>query len=170
MRRGGLRYQGGRSGCGLRGRSGFSLIELVVVLLVTSVTLGIGIASFQAYYNSSATRRAAELFVHDLATARATAIRERSSVTIAFNEAARSYEIRTSEGRLLLARSFAPGSEISLTVLALEVAGDSIVFSPRGVVDLSGVVGSLGVARFEAGERSAFATFNALGAAEVEGF
>ena len=53
-----------------RGARGFSLIELTVVLILASVTLGMGIGGLSGYRQRVAAHHAAQLFVLDLSLAR----------------------------------------------------------------------------------------------------
>ncbi len=154
----------------LRGPRGFSLIELVVVLAVAGITLGIAVAAFGFFRDATAARRAAETFSRDLTMARGVAVRERSAVSIVFDEAERSYVVRTAAGREIQTRDFGRGGEIPLSEIALEFPGDSLTVSGRGVVLFGAMAGPLGVARFRAGSREYFVQFNALAATRIDIF
>jgi hypothetical protein len=61
-------------------------------------------------------------------------------------------------------------ADVDLSEIGLNFRGDTVVVSPRGVVDLSGIVGggSLGEASFTAGTAQFTVSFNSLGASKVE--
>jgi prepilin-type N-terminal cleavage/methylation domain-containing protein len=147
--------------------AGFSLAELIVVLIIITVGVAISVAYFGEYRSRTAARGAAETFARDLALARSTAIRERNPVAIVFDEPGLSYELRSSEGRIVVVRSFTAGGEVPLAAIDLELTGDSVVFDPRGIATLTGAPGALATARFEAGSGDYVVSFTALGAAEV---
>lgn len=156
-----------------RGRpdEGFSLLELLVVMLIVGVTVGIGVMGYRTYAENTAARRAAEVFAMDLSLARSAAVRERRPVTVEFDEANLVYRIETGEGRLVRMRDFSAGGEIRLGSIALvDPAGGVFEFSPRGHADLSGTGSGLGMARFVAGGGRYQVTFNALGTSRVEPF
>lgn len=151
-------------------RNGFSLLELVVVLVIVGVTMGVGITGYRTYQQNTAARRAAEVFVMDLSVARSSAVRERRPVAVIFDEANLSYRIETSQGRVIRVRDFSSQGEIPIGSISLDLNGDEVVFNGRGFADLAGAVGSLGLARFEAGGGRYEVRFNALGRARIEPF
>ena len=148
-----------------RSRDGFTILELLVVMALVAITLAITQQVYDRYQERTATRRAAKLFGLDLSLARSAAVQGRRRAVIRFDEAGRSYEVRSN--RLLLRRSFGPGSDAPLESIDLELPGDSVAFNARGMADLGGVPGSLGRAVFYAGETSFAVSFNALGASRV---
>jgi type II secretion system protein H len=148
-------------------RRGFSLIEMVIVLVVAALTMGVAVNSMRDYSQRTAARRAADVFARDLQIARATAIRERNTVVIDFDEAGLSYVVRTSAGRIVNTRAFGAGGEIRLQAIDLALDGDSVPFSARGIATLAGAVGSLATATFTVGSHEYEVSFSALGASEV---
>jgi prepilin-type N-terminal cleavage/methylation domain-containing protein len=161
----GVRPEGGSASS----KRGFSLLEMAVALVVVAVITGLSVLSFGEYSRRTAARRAAEVFGRDLAVARATAVAERTPVAVVFDEAAGSYLIRTAGGDVLVSRNFGSGGEIPLSSIDLEVDADSVIFSERGILDFTGIPGSLAAALFQAGDRTYRVSFNATGMAEVEG-
>jgi type II secretion system protein H len=151
-------------------REGFSLLELVVVLVIIGVALGIAAMGYRTYQENTSTRRAAEVFVMDLTTARSSAIRERRSVAITFEGTSLRYRVETDEGRVVQVRDFSPAGEIRLGGIVLDLPGEAVVFDARGFASLEGGSGSLGVARFRAGASGHEVRFNALGRARIEPF
>lgn len=149
-------------------RAGFTVLELLVVLLLASVTMGgVGLA-FSRYSARASARQAAEIFRQDLRLARSWAAGSKRPVTVRFSEAGLRYVIRIQGGDTLLVRSFGPGAEIRLTSLDLRLGGDSLAFDSRGVAHLSGAPSGTGEALFSAANSTYAVRFNSLGLARVE--
>jgi type II secretion system protein H len=153
-----------------RSESGFTLLELLIVLVIVSITMGVGIVGYRTLQQNTAARRGAEVFAMDLTLARSSAVRERRPVAIVFEEADLRYVIRTSEGRVIRVRDFSPAGEIRLGAISVELDGDSVAFNARGISDLAGAGGPLGRARFVAGGGRYEVEFNALGTSRIEPF
>ncbi len=148
---------------------GFTLIELLVVLTIVAIGLTFALLSFTGYFQRTNAQRAAQVFAQDLTLARASAIRSRDRVVIRFNEASRWYAVQTGGGATELARRrFGLNADIDLTAIALDIVGDSVVFDRRGVADLSGAGGPLGVARFSSGAVTYRVSFNSMGASKID--
>ncbi len=147
---------------------GFSLIEILVVLVLTVILMGITALVFSGYQERTSARQAATLFGRDLSLAKSAALRGRERVTIRFDEPGREYRVLREAGDTLFTRRFSDGSDIELSQINLELPGDSLWFDSRGVVDLSGASGSLGTAIFRAGGTSYTLSFNSMGASRVE--
>ena len=155
------------SGIRRASRAGFSLIEMLVTLILLSISLAAVMTVFANYLERTTAQRAAQVFAMDLRFARTTAVRGREIVVVNFDEGALSYIVRLSSGDTLVNREFEAGQDIVLDVLDLQMSGDSLVFDTRGVVDLSGAGSSLGVARFTAGDMEYDVSFNSMGASRV---
>ena len=156
-------------GSSFRKSTGFTLLELLIVLTLFSLTLGFGSLAFGTYYRRSAARRAAQVFAQDLTLARATAVRIRESVVIRFYEDAQRYVVETQSGSVeLTTRRFGINADIDLSAIDLNLTGDSLVFSSRGIADLSGASGALGTATFSSGDIGYTVSFNSMGASKVE--
>lgn len=150
---------------------GFTLIELTIVLVLAAVTLGFAGLTFGDYFRTSSARQAGLVFARDLSLARSTALRSRETVVVRFDESNRWYQVRMqSSGRVIVRRRFGAKADVALSGLDLRMSGDSLVVSPRGIVDLSGIVdsGSLGEARFSSGATAYSVYFNSMGASKVE--
>lgn len=143
---------------------GFSLIEVTVVLVLAAVLLTLAAGAFAGYQSRSSAQRAAQVFSRDLALARASARRLREPVAIRFYEGSMWYTVTMEGGRELVRRRFGTGSEIVLSVIDLEIPGDSLRFGPGGVATLAAATGT---ALFQAGSSQWEVEFNALGAARV---
>ncbi len=150
-------------------RGGFTLLEVLAVMTISAVLLGTSGLVLGRYLARTSARRAAQVFAQDLAHARMLAVRGRASVVVRFHESTLRYELGpVGSADPWVSRSFGGAQGIDLSLVALDLAGDSLVFDRRGVADLSGAGGSLGRARFQAGPTTYTVRFNGLGAARVE--
>ncbi|MGD8318936.1 MAG: GspH/FimT family pseudopilin [Gemmatimonadota bacterium] len=150
---------------------GFTLLELTIVLVLASLVLGYAGLTFSGYFQRSSARRAAQVFARDLTLARSAALRSREPVVIRFNEDGRWYQIQTSGSATeLVRRRFGVSADVNLSAIDLRMRGDSVVFTPRGMADLSNIqgTGSLGEAAFAAGATEYDVLFNSMGASRVE--
>jgi len=150
---------------------GFTLIELTIVLVLAALTLGFAGLTFGDYFRTSAARQAGLIFARDLSLARSTALRAREKVVVRFDESDRWYQVAMeSSGREIVRRRFGANADVALSGIDLLTSGDSLVVSPRGILDLSAIVGSgsLGEARFAAGATAYSVFFNSMGASKVE--
>ena len=149
-------------------RLGFTLIEMLVGLILFTISLGMASAVFSGYQSRTAAYRAAQIFTMDLSLARTSAMRGREAVIVDFDEAAGSYLIRLGSGDTLVQRDFGQDGDIRLASLNLQFTGDSVVFDRRGVGDLSGSGSPLGIASFHAGPTIYDVSFNVMGASKVD--
>ncbi len=146
---------------------GFSLVELTVVLVLAGISIGMAGGAVSGFRQKTAARHAAQLFVQDLSLARAHAVRGREPVVIRFFESSRWYSISAmTSGRELVRRRFNVNADIPLAAIDLEMVGDSLFFTSRGI--LNGVGGHLGAATFSAGVETYAVSFNIMGASKVE--
>jgi Tfp pilus assembly protein FimT len=151
------------------GREAVTLIELVIVLVLAGITMGFGSLVFSGYFQRTSAQRAAQVFAHDLSLARTTAVRTREPVVIRFYETLRWYEVESQTSAVELARRrFGTNADIDLSAIALDFTGDSVVFNARGMADLSGASGALGIATFSSGSVTYTVSFNSMGASKVE--
>lgn len=149
--------------------SGFTILELTIVLLLSALTLGYAGLTFSGYFRRLSAQRAALVFARDLKLAREAALRSRQPVVIRFDETDLWYEVvQESSGTELVRRRFGKDGDIALSAINLLMSGDSIALSSRGVVDLSNAGGGLGEARFSMGTASYVVYFNSLGVSKVE--
>lgn len=150
-------------------RRGFTLLEIVVVLIVAAVVVLIGTLTFSGYFQRNSARRAAQVFAQDLVAARSFAIRSQEPVVIRFYEASRWYEVATQTSATEIARRrFGANADIDLSAVTLDVAGDSLVFDSRGMADMSGAGGALGTATFSSGAVTYTVSFNGMGASKID--
>lgn len=150
-------------------RRGFTLIELTIVLMVVGLMLTVGGLTFGNYFERASAQRAAQVFAQDLTLARAWAVRSREPVVIRFFESSMWYEVEAQSSATEVARRrFGASADINLSSVALDVAGDSVVFDSRGIADLSGASGPLGVATFSSGAVTYTVSFNSMGASKID--
>jgi len=148
---------------------GFTLIELIVVLGVSAVTITLGALSLSGYAQRSAARNAARVFAQDLVAARGFAVRGQESVVVRFYESTLWYEVAApSSGTRIARRRFGDDAELKLSALSLDTSGDSLVFDPRGLADMSGAGGPLGTATFSSGAARYTVSFNGMGASKID--
>ena len=152
----------GRAG---RAPGGFTLIEMALVLVIVAVMLLVAVAAFSDYNERTSARRAAQVFAGDLTLARSMAVRGRETVTVKFNEGSLWYTVTTATGRLLARRTFGSTGEVSLSGLSIDLTGDSVRFSTRGIANLG--ASTLGSAVFRAGTIQYQVQFNSMGTSKV---
>ena len=153
-----------------RTRRGFTLLELVVVLSLSALVLGFAGLTFSGYFQRSSARRAAQIFAQDLTAARSYAVRSREPVVIRFYESSLWYEIetQTTATEVVRRRFLGASADIELSAVTLDITGDSLLFSARGVADLSGAGGALGTATFSSGATTYTVSFNGMGASKID--
>jgi prepilin-type N-terminal cleavage/methylation domain-containing protein len=152
-----------------RSRAGFTLIELVTVLVIAAVGLTYATLAFSGYFQRVNAERAAQLFAQDLALARTVAMRSRERVVIRFYEAGLWYEIEAqASGTKLATRRFGTNADIELSAIGLGMPGDSLVFDRRGFANLGGIPGPLGTATFASGAVTYTVSFNSMGASKLD--
>jgi prepilin-type N-terminal cleavage/methylation domain-containing protein len=153
----------------LASRRGFTLLELLMVVMLIAVVTTYGILQFSGYFQRTAAQRAAQVFARDLTLARGWATRGRQPVVIRFYESARWYEVvEQVSGTQVVVRRFGTNADIDLSGVELDFTGDQVVFDSRGAADLSGAAGPLGTARFSSGAHRYTVSFNSMGASKIE--
>jgi Tfp pilus assembly protein FimT len=165
----GLSRSSGRASDSRRS-GGFSLLELAIVLVMAGLVMGFAGLTFSGYFQRSSAKRAAQVFAGDLTLARSAATRSREAVVLRFYEEGGWYRIQMAgSGTELVRRRFRVNADVDLSAIDLVFRGDSVLFSPRGVVNLENIQGrgSLGEARFSSGSTMFKVYFNSLGASKV---
>ena len=145
-------------------QSGFTLVEMLIVLSIVSLSLLIANNSYIAFRESSTLNRAARVIAADVGLARSYAIRNRTSVALVADESTASYVVRDGSGTVYLRRAFDASSEMRLETLDVKLPGDSVAFNSRGMLTLGAA--SVEVGR-SAGSREV--EFNAIGRWRITG-
>lgn len=134
-------------------RQGFTMVELLIAITLLGIVLGIGFVGMRGFNESSVVDRAATAVASDVTLTRSYAIQRRSTVTMAADEANRRYEIRdASTGDVLEVRSFAADTDLPLTRLDVQTAGDALTFNARGLL-VSGGTATILVERMDTGKQ-----------------
>jgi Tfp pilus assembly protein FimT len=145
------------------------MIELAVVIAVAGIVVTLGTLTFSGYFRRNSARRAAQVFAQDLVAARSFAVRSQEPVVIRFYEGSLWYEVEAqSSAEEIARRRFGGEADIDLSGVTLDTDGDSLVFSARGVADMSGAAGSLGTATFSSGDVTYTVSFNGMGASKID--
>lgn len=152
----------------MKGTRGYTLIEILIVIIIMAVVMTMGGLVFSRYFVRTSARRAAVVFGQDLTVARNTAARSRQVVVVDFDERNLSYVVRLAAGDTLIFRSFDDESDVRLSSINLDFAGDTVAFDDQGVADLSGASGSIGRALFVAGTTTYVVSFNSIGSSRLE--
>ena len=150
-----------------RAASGFTLVELMVVMLLVTGLTSIAVVALSSTQSRSAARAAAQHFATDLRQARAFARRSNEAVTITFDETVDSlhYTVIGESGDTLVDRRFRSGFDVRLDSFDLRMAGDTLRFEADGIASLDGAQpeGSTATARFVAGSVTYVVRFNSTG-------
>ena len=77
---------------------GFTVIEMLISLILFTISLALATSVFSSYQARTAAQRAAQVFAMDLSVARAAAVRGRVPVIVNFDEAGKTYLIRQESG------------------------------------------------------------------------
>ena len=143
----------------MRSESGFSLIELFIVVAIMTILASIAVPNMVAQSNQDRLRGAVNNLRGDLQTAKMSAIRENAIVVV--NLFANRYEVfvdngaganagnwgRDADELLLVSRKMEPG--VSIDIAATNLANDRTRFDGRGLPEN---VGSI-VLKSKAGQR-----------------
>ena len=111
---------------------GVSLIELLCAVVVAGVLLTATFTAVASYDRTRRASRVAGLLEWEVTVARSYAIRSGRPMSLIVDESARSVVLRdgASTWRTL---SLGDGSRFRVDRLDLDIAGDSLLFSPRGL-------------------------------------
>ena len=114
-------------------RSGFSMLEMLLVMIVISVLVGIAIPKMARIIRHERVNRAAQVLVQDLQNGFAMAGRQRAPVRLTFTPATMSYTFTDrASGTVLQTRTMATGADYSLSSMTVEPV-NSIDILPNGI-------------------------------------
>ena len=105
-------------------RHGFTLLEVLFVLVVSAIMMTAVVNGFARYTRERSAQQAAYLLSRDLRLARASAIGSRQPISLVVDPGARSYVIRDTLGNEIARRTFAAGSELMIESISLGQPGD----------------------------------------------
>lgn len=128
----------------LRRSGGYTVIELLLVMIIMGVLAGITYARMGPTLERARVRGAASVLAGDLQYAQVLAARQRGPVVIAVNAGALTYQIADRAGTVFRTRDFGAAGEYALTELtaspaSLEVFPNSM--APQGATYTVGVGG-----------------------------
>lgn len=122
----------GKNGAQRASQAGFTIIELLVVVLVLGIAATFATPPISRFIRHDRVNRAATVVRSDLLNLFAVAGRQRSPLRLVANNTTRTYTITDRKtGSVLRTRDFGSGSEYSLT--ALVVSPTTIDVFPNGV-------------------------------------
>ncbi len=141
--------------------AGFTLVELLIVMLMLSVMTTIAVAQYRTYLDRVGPERAARLIGTYLSLTRGYAIRRRAPVSLVMDGTDRKMWIRSATDTIQ-SRELGDDTDFRIVTLTMGFPGDSISFSSRGVCRECGLTGTGTIT--VAGEHVGYVvTFNALG-------
>lgn len=117
----------------LAGRtSGFSMLEMLIVLIIIAILVGIVIPKISRLIRHERVNRAAQVLVQDLQNGFAMAGRQRAPVRLTFTPTTKTYVFTDrASGTVLQTRVMSSGSEYSLTSMSSDALTVDIL--PNGI-------------------------------------
>lgn len=118
-----------------RSRSGFSLVEVMIVMVTVGLLLSIAAPRMGGYFARVKADGVADQIATDLAYARSLAVRQGRPVQLRYFPASYTYVVQENPGPSAIARrhgGLEDGME-DVEVTFFPASQDSVVFSPRGL-------------------------------------
>lgn len=112
--------------------AGFTLIELMITIVIFSITLTFGVSSYRAWVKSSQIRNAAESIVNGIQRARAEAVKRNTSIVFDLS-ADSSWQISVAGSGVIETRSSSEGSK-NVTVQATPLGATTITLNSLGMI------------------------------------
>jgi prepilin-type N-terminal cleavage/methylation domain-containing protein len=126
---------GGLARCGAK-RRGFSLVELLVVIMIVAVAMAATIPRIGAVTNQTKVQRANQALQQDVQQAWAIASRNRAPVTLKFVSSSMQLQITNLTGSTIYKRTgYGTGGGYGLTSTELKMAPTSITVFPNGLAN-----------------------------------
>lgn len=116
-------------------QSGFTLIEMLLVLAVLMTVIGIAIPSYQTVETAKEEDRFFDLLLRDIYFAQSEAYRSKTSVMVVFREAEHTYEVVRNFQKVLPPRKMPPSVGIEKTSNI-----DGVYFTANGSVTKAGTM------------------------------
>jgi prepilin-type N-terminal cleavage/methylation domain-containing protein len=113
-------------------RSGFSMLEMLIVMIIISVLVGIAIPKMATIIRHERVNRAAQVLVQDLQNGFAVAGRQRAPVRLTFTPSTKTYVFSDrASGTVLQTRVMSTGADYSLT--SMSSTANTIDILPNGI-------------------------------------
>ena len=142
-------------------RAGFTLVEVVMVLMLIGIIVGTAAPRYGEYRNRIVPQQAASVMGNFVSLARSYAVQSRSNTVLRIDPVNRRAAI-TIDGDTLRILNLGPGGDFELDTLDMDMPGDSIIFSARGICSPCGMSGTGDIVVAARGT-SYLITFNAVG-------
>ena len=113
-------------------RSGFSMLEMLIVMIVMAVLVKIGVQKIERVIRHERVNRAAQVLVQDLQNGFAMAGRQRAPVRLTFTTSTKTYVFTDrATGTVLQTRVMSTGADYSLT--SMSTTATSVDILPNGI-------------------------------------
>jgi prepilin-type N-terminal cleavage/methylation domain-containing protein len=113
-------------------RSGFSMLEMLIVMIIISVLVGIAIPKMARIIRHERVNRAAQVLVQDLQNGFAMAGRQRAPVRLTFTTGTKTYVFSDrATGTVLQTRVMSNGADYSLT--SMQTTATTVDILPNGI-------------------------------------
>ena len=127
----------------MRGQRGFSLVEMMIVVVLLAIVSAIAVPSFTQMIQNTRIRTAAESIQNGLQVARAEAVKRNAKVKFQLNDADSGWVVcevanvadDCPDEEQIQSRSTAEGSTADVTATVVPAGNTSVVFTGMGLID-----------------------------------